>query len=77
MTVYTKNQANKIYIPQSLSMDKEYCPGTVSIYFIWDGQKTEKTIRDTVTWPGLTQDVEHVLLMFYQVFHMTKNTHKH
>jgi hypothetical protein len=34
-------------------------------YLIRPGQtKTEKTIRNTMTWPGLTQDVEHVLLMF-------------
>jgi hypothetical protein len=26
----------KIYIPQSLRQDKEYCPGTMNIYFIRD-----------------------------------------
>jgi hypothetical protein len=27
--------------------------------------RTEKTIRNTMTWPGLTQDVERSLFMFH------------
>jgi hypothetical protein len=43
------------------TINKEYCPGTMNIYFIRERleQKTEKTIRNTMTLPGLTQFVEH------------------
>jgi hypothetical protein len=41
--------------------NKEYCPGTMNISFIWDKleQKILKIIRNTMTWPGITQDVGH------------------
>jgi hypothetical protein len=35
-------------------------------YLLHPGQtRTEKTIRNTMTWPGLKQDVEHALFMFH------------
>jgi hypothetical protein len=39
----------------------------MNIYSIRDRleQKRLKTIRNTMTWPGLTQDVEHGLFMFH------------
>jgi hypothetical protein len=54
----------KIYIPQSLrQMSKSTVP--VPWIFTSSGTRTEKTIRNTMTWPGLTQDVEHWLFMFH------------
>jgi hypothetical protein len=45
--------------------NKEYCPWYHE-YLLHPGQtRTEKTIRNTMTWPGLTQDVEHLLFMFH------------
>jgi hypothetical protein len=37
----------------------------MNIYFIQVYTRTEKTIRNTMTWPGITQDVEHGLFMFH------------
>jgi hypothetical protein len=35
-------------------------------YLLHPGQtRTEKTIRNTMTWPDLTQDVEQGLFMFH------------
>jgi hypothetical protein len=35
-------------------------------YLLHPGQtRTVKTIRNTMTWPGLTQDIDHWLLMFH------------
>jgi hypothetical protein len=35
--VFASNKTNKIYIPQSLRQsNKEYCPSSMNIYFIWD-----------------------------------------
>jgi hypothetical protein len=47
----------KIYIPQSL---RQRVLSWYHEYLLHPGQtRTEKTIRNTMTWPGLTQDVEH------------------
>jgi Integrase zinc binding domain len=49
---------DKIYIPQSLSQK------ALSWYYEYllhpQQTCTEETIRNTMIWPGLTQDVEHV-----------------
>jgi Integrase zinc binding domain len=49
---------DKIYIPQSLQ------PRVLSWYheyLLHPGQTcTEQTIRNTITWPGLTQDIERL-----------------
>jgi hypothetical protein len=35
-------------------------------YLLHPGQtRTEKTIRNTMTWPAITQDVEYLLFMFH------------
>jgi hypothetical protein len=53
----------KIYIPQSLRQRE--LPWYHE-YLLHPGQtRTEKTIRNTMTWPDLRQDVEHRLLMFH------------
>jgi hypothetical protein len=47
----------KIYIPQSLIQRVLSC---YREYLLHPGQtRTEKTIRNTMIWPGLTQDVEY------------------
>jgi hypothetical protein len=47
----------KIYIPQSL---RQRVLSWYHEYLLHLGQtRTEKTIRNTMTWPGVTQDVEH------------------
>jgi hypothetical protein len=47
----------KIYIPQAL---RQRVLSWYHEYLLHPGQsRTEKTIRNTMTWPGLTQDVEH------------------
>jgi hypothetical protein len=47
----------KIYIPQSL---RQRALSWYHEYLLHPGQtKTEKTIRNIMTWTGLTQDVEH------------------
>jgi hypothetical protein len=52
-----------IYIPQSL---RERVLSGYHECLLHPGQtRTEKTIRNTMTWPGLTQDVEHFLFMFH------------
>jgi hypothetical protein len=39
--------------------NKDYCFSTMNIYFIQDRlEQSRKTIRNTMTYPGLTQDVE-------------------
>jgi hypothetical protein len=49
----------KIYITQSLTQRKKVL-SWYHEYLLHPGQtRTEKTIRNTMTWPGLTQDVEH------------------
>jgi hypothetical protein len=50
------------YIPQSLRQRVLFWHHE---YLLHPGQtRTEKTIRNTMTWPGLTQDVEHGLFIF-------------
>jgi hypothetical protein len=54
-----------IYIPQSLRQ-KQRVLFWYHEYLLHPGQtRTENTIRNTMTWPGLTQDVEHGLLMLH------------
>ena len=49
---------DKIYIPQSL---RQKVLSWYHEYLLHPGQtRTEKTIRNTMTWPGLTQDVERL-----------------
>ena len=49
---------DKIYIPQSL---RQRVLSWYHEYLLHPGQtRTEKTIRNTMTWPGLTQDVERL-----------------
>jgi Ulp1 family protease len=48
-----------------VKINKEYCPGTMNIYFIRSRLEQKKTIRNAMTWPGLTKDVEHWLFMFH------------
>jgi hypothetical protein len=49
----------RIYIPQSLRKQQRVM-SWYHEYLLHPGQtRTEKTIRNTMTWPGLTQDVEH------------------
>jgi hypothetical protein len=53
----------KIYIPQSL---RQRVLSWYHEYILHPRQtRTEKTIRITMTLPGLTQDVEHRLFMFH------------
>jgi hypothetical protein len=48
----------KIYIPQSL---RQKVRSWYHEYLLYLGQtRTEKTIRNTMTWSGLTQDVERL-----------------
>jgi hypothetical protein len=55
----------KIYIPQSFRQQQRVL-SWYHEYLLHPGQtRTEKTIRNTMTWPGLTQDVEHWLFMFH------------
>jgi hypothetical protein len=47
----------KIYIPQAL---RQRVLSWYHEYLLYPGKtRTEKTIRNTMTWPGLTQDVEY------------------
>jgi hypothetical protein len=49
---------DKIYIPQSL---RQRVLSWYHEYLLHPGQtRTEKTIRNTMMWPGLTQDVERL-----------------
>jgi hypothetical protein len=49
----------KIYIPQSLRQQQRVL-SWYHEYLLHPGQtRTEKTIRNTMTWPGLTKDIEH------------------
>jgi hypothetical protein len=49
----------KIYIPQSLRQPQRVL-SWYHEYLLHPGQtRTEKAIRNTMTWSGLTQDVEH------------------
>jgi hypothetical protein len=60
-----KDEKDKIYIPQSLRQRQQRVLSCYHEYSLHPGQtRTEKTIRNTMTWPGLTQDVEHWLFMF-------------
>jgi hypothetical protein len=53
----------KIYIPQSL---KQRVLSWYDEYLFHPEQtRTEKTVRNTMTWSGLTQDVEHGLVVFH------------
>jgi hypothetical protein len=62
----------KIYIPQSLRKQQRLLPWYHE-YLLHPGQtRTENTIRNTMTWPGPTQDVEHGLFMFHLSI-MSKN----
>jgi hypothetical protein len=47
----------KIYISQSLRQRVLSCYHEYLLHPGWT--RTEKTIRNTMTWPGLTQEVEH------------------
>jgi hypothetical protein len=59
----------KIYIPQSL---RQRVLTWYHEYLLYPGQtRTEKTIRNIMTWPGLTQDIER-LCFTCQVCQMTK-----
>jgi hypothetical protein len=52
-----------IYIPQSL---RQRVLSWCHEYLLHLGQtRTEKTIMNTMKWPGLTQDVERWLSMFH------------
>jgi hypothetical protein len=42
MIFFVTMHSNKIYIPQSLRIDKEDCPGTMNIYFIQDGKEQKR-----------------------------------
>jgi hypothetical protein len=56
----------KIYIPQSLRQQQKRVLSWYHEYLLHPRQtRTEKTIRNTMTWPGLTQDVEHAMFMFH------------
>jgi hypothetical protein len=61
----------KIYFPQLL---RQRVLSWFHEYLLHPGQtRTEKTIRNTMTWPGLTQDVEHcILCSTCQIYQMTK-----
>ena len=64
---------DKIYIPQSL---RQKVLSWYHEYLLHPGQTcTEKTIRNTMTWPGLTQDVER-LCSTCQVCQLTKKERK-
>jgi hypothetical protein len=55
----------KIYITQSLRKHQRVL-SWYHEYLLHPGQtRTEKTIRNTMIWPGLTQDVEHGSFMFH------------
>jgi hypothetical protein len=52
-------EKKQIYIPQSL---RQRVLSWYHEYLLHPGQTTDKnkkTIRNNMTWPGLTQDVEH------------------
>jgi hypothetical protein len=58
---------SKIYICQSL---RQRLKSTVLVPWIFNSSGTdynrkEQTIRNTMTWPGLIQNVEHLLFMFH------------
>jgi hypothetical protein len=54
---------NKIYIPQSL---RQRVLSWYHEYLLHPGQtRTQKTIRNTMTWPGIIQDNEHGMFMFH------------
>jgi Integrase zinc binding domain len=64
---------DKIYIPQSL---RQRVLSWYHEYLLHPGQtQTEKTIRNTMTWPGLTQDVER-LCSICPVCQLTKQERK-
>jgi hypothetical protein len=49
-----------IYIPQSLRQKKQRLLSWYHEYLLHPGQtRTENTIRNTMTWSDLTQDVQH------------------
>jgi hypothetical protein len=59
---------NNIYIHQLLKQQQQVF-SWYHEYLLHSGQtRTEKTIRNTMTWPGLTQDVEHWTLIVYVPF---------
>jgi hypothetical protein len=65
MIFFVTKTTNKICIPQSLRKHQ-----TILFYYheylLHLGQtKIEKTIRNTMTWLGLTQDDEHSFYMFH------------
>jgi hypothetical protein len=63
MIFYATKMTNKIYIPQSL---RQRLLSWHHEYLLHPGQtRTEKTIRNIMAWPGLTQDVEHLLIIFH------------
>jgi hypothetical protein len=63
MIFFVTNMTTKICITQSL---REGVRFWYHEYLLHPGQtRTEKTIRKTVTWTVLTQDVEHGLFMFH------------
>jgi hypothetical protein len=66
----------KIYIPQSL-IQQQRVMSWYHEHLLHPGQtRTEKTIRNIMTWPGLTQDVD-CLCSTCQVCQMTKKEHMH
>jgi hypothetical protein len=65
MIFFVKTILNMIYIPQSLRQ-KQRILFWYHEYLRHLGQtRAVNTIRNTMTWPGLTQDVEHGLFMFH------------
>jgi hypothetical protein len=57
--------ANKIYITQSLKKTKKVLSWYLE-YLLDPGQiREEKTIRNTMSWPGLKKDVEYGLFIFH------------
>jgi hypothetical protein len=65
----------KIYIPQSL---RKRVLSWYHEYLLHPGKtRTEKTIKNTMTWPGLTQDIElDCLCSIYKLRQMTKEERK-
>jgi hypothetical protein len=75
-TIYWKIRSALLQRQQSRStflnhreISKEHCPGTMNTL----QTRIEKAIRNTMTWPSLTQDVDHWLLISHcRVCQMTK-----
>jgi hypothetical protein len=63
MIFFATKKINWIYIPQSL---RQSVLSWYHEYLLHQGQtRTEKTISNTIIWPGITQDIEHWLFMFH------------